>query len=91
MSDTLHTYHPTLLHDRGIHALTTSDHDEAFAMLHAVALKEALRDVLAWRDTIIAAIGTAHGEGSSTYRRVAADLYHAEAVLSASGKYELPH
>ena len=90
MSQTLHTYHRTEQPGRGIHAITTTDHDEAFTMLHAVALRDALRDVLAWRDTIIAAVGTAHGAGA-THSGVAEDLYHAETVLSAAGHHDLPH
>ena len=88
-SQILHTYHRTQQPGRGIHALTTTDHDEAFTMLHAVALRDALRDVLAWRDTIITDVGTAHGAGT-IYQRIAEDLYHAETVLSMTSPGDLP-
>jgi hypothetical protein len=68
---------------RGIHALTTSDHDEAFTMLHAVELRDALRDVLAWRDPIIEAAGSAHG--GTIHTRIAEALYQAEIVLAMAG------
>jgi hypothetical protein len=89
MGETLHSYHPTKQPGRGVHALTTTDDREAFTMLHAIDLRDALRDVLAWRDTIIASVGSSHGNGV-TYRQLAEALYLAEIVLSMTERHELP-
>jgi len=81
MSDILHTYHRTSLSGRGIHALTTTDHEEAYAMLAAGDLRAALAEVLAWDNTMLEAIEAQHGEGAVTIG-IRAALHSAAAVLS---------
>ena len=46
MKNTLHTYHPTSMQGRGVHAFTTTDEREARALFHAEALRDALSEIL---------------------------------------------
>jgi hypothetical protein len=64
MSDTLHTYHPTKEGGRGIHAITTSDHEEALTMLRAVTLRQALEAVMGWEGVILEAAEAQHGHNA---------------------------
>jgi hypothetical protein len=81
MGDTLHTYHPTTTPGRGIHAITTTDHEEAFTMLQAARLKTALADLLAWEGTILEAVEQVHGQHSS-YRELCTTIQEAGKALA---------
>ncbi len=50
MGEALHTYHRTSMEGRGIHAITTTNDEEAFTMMQAVHLKQALRNLAAFSE-----------------------------------------
>ena len=64
MQDPRHSYHPTSMPGRGIHSITTTDHEEAYTMLAASNLKNALQSLMTWETTIIEAIEGAAGHPS---------------------------
>jgi hypothetical protein len=81
MGEALHTYHRTSMEGRGIHAITTTNDEEAFTMMQAVHLKRALRNLAAFSETITESIQQTHGR-AATYRDIADAIVEAEEVLA---------